>query len=76
LQQARENIFYQNFIGNETILGVEDDDQVRQIAEMVLNRFGYNVIQAKNGLQALDLWYKFDDEINLVSHRYNNAGWS
>lgn len=52
--------------GNETILIVEDDEQVRQIGVMVLRRFGYEVIEAKNSLQALNLWNELGNKIDLV----------
>jgi len=39
--------------GTETILLVEDQDDVRQIAQQVLRRYGYHVIEAKNAGEAL-----------------------
>jgi two-component system, cell cycle sensor histidine kinase and response regulator CckA len=41
--------------GNETILLVEDEPSVRNLAAYVLRRTGYKVIEAEDGPEALDL---------------------
>ncbi len=52
----------------ETILFVEDDKDVRNLASQALNTFGYKVIEAENGRQALDIITKDSliDKIDLV----------
>jgi len=40
---------------SETILLIEDDDSVREIARRVLTQAGYTVIEARYGSEALDL---------------------
>jgi CheY-like chemotaxis protein len=42
-------------LGSETVLLVEDDDQVRRIASAVLRRSGYAVLEASGGARALEL---------------------
>ena len=41
--------------GSETILVVEDDDQLRRSAKRILEEAGYQVITAADGLEALDV---------------------
>ncbi|MFP6749805.1 MAG: ATP-binding protein [Alphaproteobacteria bacterium] len=41
--------------GHETILVVEDDDDVRKYLVTVLGRFGYSVLQAEDGPAALEI---------------------
>ncbi len=50
--------------GTETILLVEDEEMVRHLARQILEECGYTVIEARNGLDALEIYeqsdYKFD----------------
>ncbi len=53
------------FKGNETILVVDDDSQTRQYVSSFLKDYGYNVIEAENGQQALEIFEKNKDRIDL-----------
>jgi signal transduction histidine kinase/DNA-binding response OmpR family regulator len=52
--------------GTETILVVEDEPPVRWIVKEVLGRYGYNVLEAGNGVEALALWHQHHGEIALL----------
>ncbi|MCK4894484.1 MAG: response regulator, partial [Calditrichia bacterium] len=52
--------------GKETILLVEDDQGVRDVSEMILREFGYQVLKAENGEEALQVIEKNGKEIQLM----------
>ncbi len=52
--------------GNETILLVEDGEDVRSITKDQLERAGYTVLQAPNGETALDLANRHSGPIHLL----------
>ncbi|HYS03628.1 MAG TPA: ATP-binding protein [Candidatus Dormibacteraeota bacterium] len=52
--------------GSETVLLVEDDRTVRLLAGEMLRINGYNVLQARNGREALDLVRGHDHPIHLL----------
>lgn len=52
--------------GKETILLVEDEDEVRELTARMLTKQGYKVIQAKEGITALSLSEEFDGSIDLL----------
>ena len=54
------------WLGSGTVLLVEDEDQVRLIARTLLIRFGFAVVEAENGKDALELYRKNAAGITLV----------
>ncbi|SDS38298.1 response regulator [Opitutus sp. GAS368] len=52
--------------GQETILLVEDEVPVRELAKLILQEYGYRVLTAGSGLQALDVWKWHADRIALL----------
>ncbi|MFO1478459.1 MAG: response regulator [Verrucomicrobiota bacterium] len=52
--------------GHETILVVEDEIGVRRLIAMVLRQKGYRVIEAANGVEALQLWKQSPEPVSLL----------
>ena len=53
-------------MGNETILIVEDDDDFRKVEAEMLDRLGYRVYTARDGLEGVSVFDENKDEIDLV----------
>jgi len=60
--------------GHERILVVDDEDMVRNLAQAVLIRWGYRVLTASNGEEALSLYHSHGHEIDLVLLDYTMPG--
>lgn len=52
--------------GSETILVVEDEDQIREMVCQYLQQSGYSVLQAKNGKDALEIAQRYRGSIHLL----------
>jgi nitrogen-specific signal transduction histidine kinase/CheY-like chemotaxis protein len=52
--------------GNETILIVDDEDGVRGVLTRILERAGYSVIQAEDGLRGVEIFREHVGRIDLV----------
>jgi CheY-like chemotaxis protein len=52
--------------GEEAVLVVEDDPRVRKLAVSVLRRLGYEVWEAKDGLEALQLLEELEGPLHLL----------
>jgi PAS domain S-box-containing protein len=52
--------------GTETILVVEDEDEVRSLAIEVLERNGYSVVEATNGEEAIEILESHPGKIHLL----------
>ena len=52
--------------GSETLLVVEDETSVRRLAQRLLGSMGYRVLEAANGVEALQIFEANRDEIALV----------
>jgi two-component system cell cycle sensor histidine kinase/response regulator CckA len=53
-------------VGSETILLVEDEQSVRAFVKLVLQRFGYRVLEADSGEVALKVLREYTDPIHLL----------
>jgi len=52
--------------GEETVLLVEDEDAVRDLTREMLALSGYRVLEAKDGIEALDLCRETRERIDLL----------
>lgn len=52
--------------GTETILLVEDEMALRELVIEVLQRYGYKILEAASGVQALAVWSEHKGRIDLV----------
>jgi CheY-like chemotaxis protein len=52
--------------GTETILLVDDEEFVRDLGARILTRYGYTVLQAANGKEAIEVFREKGPEISLV----------
>lgn len=52
--------------GSETVLLVEDDSSLRRVVTQVLGRYGYTVLEAGSGIDALKVWEQQNGRIHLL----------
>ena len=56
----------ESFRGTETVLVVEDADALRKLTVTLIRQYGYQVLSAANGAEALDLVQQVDQNIDLL----------
>jgi len=64
--EKKERIPVGDLNGSETVFIVEDDDRVRNLARKILERYGYSVLEAENGEDALRVSKEHDGSIHLM----------
>jgi signal transduction histidine kinase/ActR/RegA family two-component response regulator len=52
--------------GSETILLAEDEEQVRNLGQAILTKLGYEVLVARDGVEALELQARHQGSIHLL----------
>ena len=52
--------------GTETVLVVEDSDQVRRLVKLTLERFGYRVLEASDAEAGLELLKSGDSKVDML----------
>ncbi len=55
-----------NVRGSETILLVEDEEDLRELLSSVLHDFGYGILVARDGMEALERYRRHRQDIRLV----------
>ncbi|MDP2646440.1 MAG: response regulator [Desulfobacterales bacterium] len=62
----KEKISLEGLAGSETVLLVEDDAAVRKLVGKILKGYGYSVLEARNGQEALDVCKQHEGPIHLM----------
>jgi DNA-binding NtrC family response regulator len=52
--------------GEETVLLVDDEPMVRDLGNEILSSYGYQVVLARDGLEALEIYQSRGEDIDLV----------
>jgi CheY-like chemotaxis protein len=52
--------------GQESILLVEDEDGLRRVAQRALEKVGYRVLTASDGLEALEVYQRQPRDVDLI----------
>lgn len=66
VDERKEPSFGEAPRGNETVLVVEDEDAVRELAVRIIEKQGYKVLKAQDGGEALMLCEKYREPIDLI----------
>jgi len=64
--EEKEQIPIEDLQGSETVLVVEDDDRVRSLVQKGLQKYGYRILEARNGEDALKKSEAHRESIHLV----------
>ncbi len=62
--------------GSETVLVVDNEMMVMELARDFLQRFGYTVLMANNGERAMELYQRRSNEIVAVLLIWLCRGWT
>ena len=52
--------------GSETVLVVEDEPPLREMVRIILEEYGYHILEAQSGIEALKVWKDHSGEVDLV----------
>ncbi len=52
--------------GTETVLLVDDEDDIRDLGATLINNFGYKVITANDGKEALEIYQREGESISVI----------
>lgn len=64
--QPQESLTPAVSTGNEIVLLVDHEDLILSVGEQLLRKLGYQVLTARSGLQAIDIFEKNRDQIHLI----------
>ncbi len=64
--ESKTPVLEHKFEGKGTVLLVDDEHIIRNVAKSILERFGFTVMPAENGREALEVFEQMHDQICLV----------
>ncbi|MDR3581366.1 MAG: response regulator [Oryzomonas sp.] len=64
--REKKSDLFQDVRGSGTVLVVDDEETVRTVAKMLIMQFGYKVLTAEDGLDALKIYQENMNEISVV----------
>jgi polar amino acid transport system substrate-binding protein len=53
-------------MGTETVLVAEDDESIREFMDSILRKFGFEVILARDGMDAIDLFKANSEKVDII----------
>ncbi len=72
--KPREAPLHGQNLSDRTILVVDDEYLVRELLKGILSETGAKILEADNGEDALEIYSRHQDEIDLVGPRRDHAG--
>jgi CheY-like chemotaxis protein len=64
--REKEVLVVEDLRGKKTVLVVEDDESIRKLAIVILGQYGYTVLSAGDGVEALTVSETHEGEISLL----------
>lgn len=64
--EKKDDVQAEILYGNETILLAEDEDAVRELVQSILEDYGYSVVTAENGIEAVEKFGENRARIDLL----------
>jgi CheY-like chemotaxis protein len=65
-RESIQQVAYDTLKGEENVIVIEDDDAVRELTESFLLHYGYKVLTASSGEEALNICQSFKNNIQLA----------
>jgi len=66
IEEPKERPIAERARGGETILVVEDDENLRRLTSLILKKHGYRILEASNGGEALIICRNIKEPLDLV----------
>ena len=66
VRKEKKSIIEPNHDGPETVLLVDDEDYILKVGSQILQELGYTVLTASSGKEALEIYTRKKDEIDIV----------